>query len=121
MLYLLNLFITRRTLLKGFNERVYQHLPFCCIVGGMVSQLTPALALFYGQTANKKTINYFYKSNIRINNCVLLLIFTGLVLHLNLNPDDRSLLNRNTFLGCHKPGLDYTMDELGIYDDNDYK
>ena len=81
----------------------------------MVSLLTPALALFYGQTANKKTINYFYRRNIRVNNCLLILIFSGLVLHLNLNPEDRNLLNRNTLLGCHKDGLNYTMDEFGIY------
>ena len=83
----------------------------------MISQLTPALALFYGQTANKATINYFYKRNIRINNFLILVIFTGLVLHLNLNPDDMSLLNRNVHLGCHKPGLPYTMDEFAMIDE----
>ena len=86
----------------------------------MASQLTPALALFYGQTANKKTINYFYKRNIRINNFLLLAIFTVLVLHLNLNPDDRSLLNRNVLLGCHKPGLPYTMDEFAMSDEDQF-
>ena len=83
--------------------------------------MTPALALFYGQTANKKTINYFYKRNIQINNFILLSIFTALVLHLNLNPDNRSLLNRNVLLGCHKTGLPYTMDEFGIYDEEQFE
>ena len=132
----INMWITRRTLMKDFNDRNHQHLTFCWVVGGLVyillqrlwiiflgvvSQLTPALALFYGQTANERTINYFYRRNIRFNNCVLLLIFSGLVLHLNLNPEDRSLQNRNTLLGCHEPGLDYTMDEFGIYDDDQFK
>jgi len=87
----------------------------------MVSTLTPALALFYGQTANKKTINYFYKRNILINTFLLLLVFSGLVLHLNLLPEDRNLQNKNTLLGCHQDGLNYTMDEIGIYDDSQFR
>eukprot|EP00092_Neocalanus_flemingeri_P007823 GFUD01008444.1.p1 GENE.GFUD01008444.1~~GFUD01008444.1.p1 ORF type:complete len:475 (-),score=107.10 GFUD01008444.1:89-1513(-) len=115
-LWLSNMWLTRKTLLSDLPDRANQHLTFCWVVGGMVSQLTPALALFYGQTANKKTINYFYRRNIRINNFLLLSIFSLLVLHLNLNPDDGSLLNRNVLLGCHKTGDPYSMDEFGIYD-----
>ena len=91
------------------------------LLKGMVSTLTPALALFYGQTANKKTINYFYKRNILINTFLLLLVFSGLVLHLNLLPEDRNLQNKNTLLGCHQDGLNYTMDEIGIYDDSQFR
>ena len=87
----------------------------------MASILTPALALFYGQTANKATINYFYKKNIRVNNLLLLVIFLGLLLHLNLHPDDRSLLNRNAILGCHQDHLNYTKDEFGIFDDDQFR
>eukprot|EP00092_Neocalanus_flemingeri_P024517 GFUD01026589.1.p1 GENE.GFUD01026589.1~~GFUD01026589.1.p1 ORF type:complete len:471 (-),score=67.33 GFUD01026589.1:800-2212(-) len=117
-LYLTNMWITKLALRPKITDRTNQQLTFCCIAGGIISQLTPALALFYGQTANKKTINYFYKKNIRINNFLLLVIFTGLVLHLNLDPDNHSLLNRNTFLGCHNTDLSYTRDEFGIYFDN---
>jgi len=120
-LYFVNLIITRRTLLKEFNERTYQHLTFCYVVGGMTSILTPALALFYGQTANKTTINYFYKKNIRVNNMILIVIFLGLLLHLNIHPDDRSLLNRNAILGCHQDHLNYTKDEFGIFDDDQFR
>lgn len=81
-------------------------------MGGVISQLTPALALFYGQTANKKTINYFYRNNIRINNTLLLLVFSGLALQLNLVPENGGILNRNVLLGCHKPNTSYTLDEF---------
>jgi hypothetical protein len=88
---------------------------------GVISQLTPALALFYGQTANKKTINYFYKRNIRMNNILILSVFSILVLHLNLDPNNGSILNRNVLLGCHQPALPYTMDEFAIYDPDQFK
>ena len=81
---------------------------------GVISQLTPALALFYGQTANKNTINYFYRNNIRINNTLLILVFTALALQLNLEPGSEGLLNRNVLLGCHKPNTSYTMDEFAF-------
>ena len=76
--------------------------------------MTPALALFYGQTANKKTINYFYRKNIKMNNAFLLVTFAILIAHLNTCATE-NILNRNVLLGCHTPGTPHTMDEFAIY------
>ena len=63
----------------------------CCIsfhCSGIVSQMTPALGLYYRMTANKQTINHFYKRNILMNNVILFLCFSALCVHLNLEPQE---------------------------------
>jgi len=121
-LVLSNMWLTRKTLMDvNMTGRVNQHLTFCWMFGGLGSLLCPALVQYYGQTANKKTINYYYKRNILATNILLITIFCGLILHLNLTATDGNYyVNRNILLGCHDVNTNYTMEELQIDDETLY-
>lgn len=113
MLGLANMYLTHRTMLA--TKEHCSHWIFTCIIGGIISILTPAQGSFYGEGVKGSTVRKYYKANTILTNIVLGLSFTSLAIYLNVTPETGQL-HRFPLLSCHSPNHSWKLAEFGFYD-----
>lgn len=112
---IINMFLTYNTIKTTMHRTTHKF--FTCIVGGIISILTPAFGCFYGEGAKGKTVKHFYKINIVVTNTMLIISFCVLFVYVNVIDDSQDgtrLLNRYPALGCHGPNYEWCGTEFGF-------